>query len=49
MSTEELCVITPKNDAQFEEELAYALKNDIRKMSNFDTILESLKICTLMG
>ena len=48
-STEELCVITLKNDAKFEEELTCALKNDMRNLGNFDSTLESLKICTLMG
>ena len=44
-STEELCVITLKNDAKFEEELTSVLKNDMR---NFDSTLESPKIYTLM-
>ena len=48
-STEELCVITLKNDAKFEEKLSCALKNDMRNLSNFDPTLKSLKICTLMG
>ena len=47
-STEELCVIILKNDAKFEEELTCALKNDMRNLANFDSTLESLKICTLM-
>ena len=29
-STEELCVMTMKNDAKFEEELTCHFKNDIR-------------------
>ena len=29
-STEELCVITLKNDAKFDEELTCALKNDMK-------------------
>ena len=41
----ELCVITLKNDAKFEEELICTLKNDLRNLANFDT---TLKICTLM-
>ena len=45
-STEELCVITPKNDAKFEEELACALKNDVKNLANFDA---NLRISTLMG
>ena len=44
-STEELCVITLKNDPKFEEELTCALKNDVRNLGNFDV---TLKICTLM-
>ena len=47
--TEELCVITLKNDAKFEEELTRALKNDMRNLANFDPTLESLKNCTLMS
>ena len=42
-------VITMKNDAKFEKELICALKNDTRNLANLDSILESLKICTLMG
>ena len=34
---------------KFEEELTYALTNDMRNLVNFDPILESSKICTLMG
>ena len=48
-STEELCVITLKNDVKFEEKLTCALKNDMRNLANFDPTFESLKICTLMG
>ena len=47
--TEELCLTTLKRDANFEEKLTCALKNDTRNMVNFDPTLESLKICTLMG
>ena len=47
--TEELCLMTLKRDANFEEKLTCALKNDTRNMVNFDPTLESLKICTLMG
>ena len=46
---EELCVITLKNDAKFEEELTRALENDMRASENFDPTLKSLKICPLMG
>ena len=48
-STEELCVITLKNDVKFEEELTCALKYDMKNLTNFDSTLGSLKICTLMG
>ena len=44
-SREELCVITLKNDAKFEEELTWVLKNDMR---NFVSTLGSPKIYTLM-
>ena len=47
--TEKLCAITPKNDANFEDELTCALKNDMRNLATFDSTLKSLKICTLMG
>ena len=48
MCTEKLCVITPKNDGKFEEELTCTLKNDMRNLTNFET-LEGHKICTLVG
>ena len=48
--TEELCVITLKNDAKFEEELlTCTFKNDMRNFANFDPTLGCLKICPLMG
>ena len=34
--TEELCVITMKNNAKFEEELTCHFKNDMRNFMNFD-------------
>ena len=34
--TEELCVLTTKNDTKFEEELTYRFKIDIRNLTNFD-------------
>ena len=34
--TEELCVTTLKNDAEFEEGLICRLKNDMKKLVNFD-------------
>ena len=48
-STVELCVITLKNDAKFEEELTCALKNNMWNVVNFDPTLESLKIFTLLS
>ena len=48
--TEELCVITMKNDAKFEEELACRFKINMRKLTNFDpSTLKISQICTLMG
>ena len=35
-STEELCVITMKNEAKFEEDLTCQLKIDMRNLTNFD-------------
>ena len=34
--TEELCVMTMKNDAKFEEELTCHFKVDMRDLMNFD-------------
>ena len=34
---EELCVMTMKNEAKFEEELTCRSKTDIRNLTNFDT------------
>ena len=34
--TEELCVVTVKNDAKFEEELTCRFKIDMRNLTNFD-------------
>ena len=34
--TEELCVITLKNDAKFEEQLTCRFKIDMRNWMNFD-------------
>ena len=42
-STRELCVITLKNDAKFEE-LTCDLKNDMGNLVNFDPTLKRLKI-----
>ena len=46
-SAEELCVITLKNDAKYEEELTCALKNNMGNLVNFTATLKTLKICTL--
>ena len=35
-STEELCVMTMKNDPKFEEELTCHFKIDMRNLMNFD-------------
>ena len=34
--TEELCVMTMKNDGKFEEELTCQFKIDMRNLTNFD-------------
>ena len=34
--TEELCVMTMKNDAKFEEELTCQFQTDMRNFTNFD-------------
>ena len=34
--TEELCVITMKNDTKIEEELTYRFKIDMTNLTNFD-------------
>ena len=35
--TEELCVMTMKNDGKFEEELTCHFKIDMRNLTNFDS------------
>ena len=50
--TEELCVITMKNNAKFEEELTFHFKTDSRNLTNLTQALENLKkkcslICSL--
>ena len=35
--TEELCVMTMKNNAKFEEELNFHFKTDMRNVTNFDS------------
>ena len=47
-NVQRICVITLKNDAKPEEELACALKNDMSNLTNFDPTLESIPILTLM-
>ena len=48
--TEELCVMTIKNDAKFEEELTCQFKMDMRNWLNFNPSTQKIsKIYTLMG
>ena len=43
--TEELFVMTMKNNAKFEEELTFHFKTEMRNLTNFDlTTLKSKKI-----
>ena len=43
--TEELCIVTMKNNAKFEEELTFHFKTDMRNLKNFDsTTWKSKKI-----
>ena len=39
--SKELCVVTMKNDARFEEELTCRLKIDIRNLMNFDPSIQN--------
>ena len=41
--TEELCVMTMKNNAKFEEELTFHFKTDIRNLTNFDSTTRKSK------
>ena len=41
--TEELCVMTMKNNAKFEEELTFHFKTDIRNLTNFDSSTQKSK------
>ena len=41
--TEELCVMTMKNDTKFEEELTCLSKTDMSSLTNFDSSTESPK------
>ena len=48
--TEELCVMTMKNNAKFEEELTCHFKTDMRNLTNFDSSTwKYLKNCSLIG
>ena len=47
--TEELCIMTIKNDAKFEEELTCRFKIDIRNLTSFDPSNQTFsKIFTLL-
>ena len=46
--TGELCVMTMKNDAQFEEELTCQLKIDMRNLTNFDPSTQKTQQITLL-
>ena len=41
--TEELSVMTMKNNAKFEEELTFHFKTDIRNLTNFDSTTRKSK------
>ena len=41
--TEELCVMTMKNDTKMEEELTCRFKTDIRNFTNFDSSTQKSK------
>ena len=47
--TEELCVMTMKNKAKFEEEFTFHFKTDMRNLTNFNsTTQKSKKNCSLI-
>ena len=47
---EELCVMTMKNNAKFEEELSCHFKTDMTNLTNFDSSTrKSKKNCSLIG
>ena len=46
--TEELCVMTVKNNAKFEEELTFYFKTDSRNLRIFTGALKNLRKCTLI-
>ena len=41
--TEELCVMTMKNNTKSEEELTFHFKTDMRNLTNFDSITQKSK------
>ena len=47
--TEELCVMTIKNDTKIEEELTCRFKIDIRNFTNFDPSTQKSKKFVLIG
>ena len=47
--TEELCVMTIKNDTKIEEELTCRFKIDIRNFTNFDPSTRKCKKFVLIG
>ena len=47
--TEELCVMTMKNNGKFEEELTCHFRTDMRKLTNFSLSTRKSKNCSLIG
>ena len=45
--TEELNVMTMKNDAKFKRELTCHFKTDMRNLTNFDPTTQKFKKCVL--
>ena len=45
--TGDLCVMTMKNDAKFEEELTCQFKTDMRNLTNFDPSTQNSKTFAL--
>ena len=41
--TEELCVMTMKNNAKFEEEFTFHFKTDMRNLTNFNSTTQKSK------
>ena len=46
--TEELCVMTMKNIAKFEEELSFHFKTDILTLTNFNSTTQKSKKIALL-